>query len=193
MRINYTLTFSEYRRRLWLSLCQAFRGKPLLLIFCAAGIVFMLFAPAALMLQEYLTSPIPVPPSLLHSEVFTALSPFFELPIFLAIVLPIGWLLNRRGWVMTSPDGIRYRDGLFKWQLSWRVVGRIDEDDQYIYLGGNPSFYRSASFVMIPKRTFASPADAEAFFQQAVTYWSPLVRVDTPAISNTWPPAPRVG
>ena len=62
--------------------------------------------------------------------------------------------------VALDEEGVLERTAVGESRTRWAGVHRIEQDDRYIYLYTSPS----AAHV-IPKRAFADPGDAEAFYQ----------------------------
>lgn len=77
---------------------------------------------------------------------------------------------------------------LGKGKLPWRNFQRMsDEPDFFCFFGWR-------SMVFIPKLAFASRAEANRFFQTALTYWHEVKGTVPPAppdLSRVWPPAPQ--
>lgn len=119
-------------------------------------------------------------PGILGTDVLLAFSLFLGI-LLGTVVLPLT--------TMAIDPQFCYRVGFFKSKSSWRAFSTLTEEADYFYLmGWRRTFY-------IPKRAFDSRAEAELFFQTALTYWHEA-KGTKPSIAETvgvWPPAPRSG
>lgn len=66
--------------------------------------------------------------------------------------------------VVLQPDGVVEITSVNQTRTSWSGIDRVEQDGNYIYLYTAP-----IAAHVIPRRAFPSPADAEAFYQQART------------------------
>ena len=74
--------------------------------------------------------------------------------------------------------------------FSWKKIQAVEEDGRYLY------FRKFWYTFFIPKDAFSSIAEAEFFFDTALTYWRDAkgtVLHPIPDVSGVWPPAPRTG
>lgn len=103
------------------------------------------------------------------------------------------WFRTRHQTVSIDQQALSTIYGKRKQLAAWPSVNRLDQDERYIYLGTKPSAVGGVVFAMVPKRAFGSPAEADAFYHQAMNYWRDVAGVHSAAQSQTWPPAPKVG
>jgi len=89
-----------------------------------------------------------------------------------------------------KPEGIHQKTSLAEAMIQWSAICDIDQNKDVIGL-----FMDKRYALVVPKRTFATPAEAERFFATSHAYWrsakdgTPLPELDNPAAA--WPPAPR--
>jgi hypothetical protein len=64
--------------------------------------------------------------------------------------------------LVLDEEGVLERTAVGESRTAWAGVHRVEQDDRYIYL-----YTSSAAAHVIPKRAFADPGDAEAFYQHS--------------------------
>ena len=80
-----------------------------------------------------------------------------------------------------------HRKDLIRHKSSWRSFSVLAEEANYFYFMGWRNQYS------IPKWAFDSRADAQLFFETALTYWREAKGIPAPSLpetAGTWPPAP---
>lgn len=92
--------------------------------------------------------------------------------------------------VSISSAGVRRKSSHGEHIHPWQSYVAVKEDSHLIYF-----FLAKTQAQVVPRRAFASPAEAERFFAVSHAYWrsakdgTPLPQLDNPAVA--WPPAPR--
>ena len=132
----------------------------------------MLHPYAPILLLHYLL------PSSGQSFSLAALWPLLVLLIFPVImVLRMGRIASRgagRGGehiVSIIPEGIREKTDLGEGTRSWRTIKTITQDQYNLYFIADTMDANAVMAVVIPRRAFAAPQDAETFLEQARQYW----------------------
>ena len=78
-------------------------------------------------------------------------------------------------------------------KAQWKSLVRIVDEKNYIHFLTSPTPYMVGYY--IPKRAFATPDQAQLFFQTATAYWQGKTPPNSPegaSESTTWPPPPRL-
>ena len=109
------------------------------------------------------------------------------------IMLPVVYVA---AWIM-PPITVALEPGhccmiyLRSMKTPWRSFQRMIDEPNFFY------FWGWQRLVFIPKHAFASRAEADRFFQMALTYWHeakgtvPPPPPAPPDLSGVWPPAPQ--
>ena len=90
--------------------------------------------------------------------------------------------------VSVSPEWLAEKTSVHDAKVAWTTLHSLEEDQSHFYF-----FTSKISALIIPKRAFSGPHEAEAFLNTARLYWNaakngtPLAAEDT----AVWPPAPR--
>ena len=89
-----------------------------------------------------------------------------------------------------QPDGLYNQTSVLDTRVKWRNITEVAENPQMIVLFLSPRF----GFI-VPKRAFADPAQAQAFFELARAYRQGVLDgtqpMLPPALPVSWPPAPQ--
>ena len=160
MEVHFFLT----REDLWHFLTYAFfrqrRRFFLLLLLIYAALILFIVIPSG------------------QSFSLAALWPLLVLLIFPVImVLRMGRIASRgagRGGehiVSIIPEGIREKTDLGEGTRSWRTIKTITQDSYNLSLVTDTMDANAVIAVVIPRRAFAAPQDAETFLGQARQQW----------------------
>lgn len=92
--------------------------------------------------------------------------------------------------VSLQPDGLYNQTSILETRVKWQNVTEVADHPQMILLFLSPRF----GFI-VPKRAFADPAQAQAFFELARAYRQGVLDGTRPmlpsALPASWPPAPQ--
>ena len=92
--------------------------------------------------------------------------------------------------VSLQPDGLYNQTAALDTRAKWQNITEVAENPQMIVLFLSPRF----GFI-VPKRAFADPAQAQAFFELARAYRQGVLDgtqpMLPPALPVSWPPAPQ--
>jgi uncharacterized protein (DUF58 family) len=104
-------------------------------------------------------------------------------PLLILLLLPVLLMLRMRRIaapraarggehvVSITPEGIREKTDLGEGTRSWRTIKTITQDTYNLYLVTDTMDASAVMAVVIPRRAFAAPQDAETFLEEARQHW----------------------
>ena len=93
--------------------------------------------------------------------------------------------------VIVAVQGISWEGDFDRTQISWLHFVAIEDNGKYILLR-----FRGWYALIVPKRVFDNPSEAQAFFLAALSFWQSAKTGEEELGSlgdNVWPPPPQIG